>query len=160
MYSTNFDCPYYTYIGRIKLSAAAASLHTSTRLDLRKPCRLLGDYIEYNERSQFCTPFTLHAPPPPMKILQTQSAVLTNYEVLAHLTPQKRSNVNTALKEVRTPSLPLPLLLRLPNPIPIPIPTFITQGVTLTSSSSPTNTLLVAGPLSIVPLLVIASHMT
>lgn len=52
-----------------------------------------------------------------MKILETQSAVLSNYEVLAHLTathakprttPQKHSNVNTVLKEV---SLPHRLLL-------------------------------------------------
>lgn len=62
-----------------------------------------------------------------MKILETQSAVLTNYEVLTHLTataakprstPQKHSNVNTILKEVRN----LPPSTSAPTPIPIPIP--------------------------------------
>ncbi|KAL2042516.1 hypothetical protein N7G274_005010 [Stereocaulon virgatum] len=46
-----------------------------------------------------------------MKILESQSAVLSNYEVLAHLTesrtkprttPQTHSNVSTVLKEVST----------------------------------------------------------
>ena len=49
---------------------------------------------------------------PPMKILETQSAILSNYEVLSHLTatrakprtaPQKHSNVDTVLKEVKLP---------------------------------------------------------
>ena len=53
--------------------------------------------------------------PFPMKILETQSAVLSNYEVHAHLTvtrakprttPQKHTNVNTILKEVHSPKIP------------------------------------------------------
>lgn len=56
---------------------------------------------------------TLPTSPPFMKILESQSAVLSNYEVLAHLTanrakprtaPQKHSNVKTVLKEVPSPS--------------------------------------------------------
>ena len=51
-------------------------------------------------------------PPPSMKILEAQSAVLSNYEVYTHLaanhakprsTPQKHSNVHTVLKEVSFP---------------------------------------------------------
>lgn len=47
-----------------------------------------------------------------MRILESQSAVLSNYEVLAHLeemrarprtTPQQHINVQTILKEVRMP---------------------------------------------------------
>lgn len=52
-----------------------------------------------------------------MKILESQSAVLSNYEVLTHLTttrakprttPQKNSNLDTVLKEVRYLLHPLP----------------------------------------------------
>lgn len=85
-------------------------------------------------------------PPNNMKILESQSAVLSNYEVHAHLaanrakprtTPQKHTNVDTVLKEV-TPSPLNPLFftksysqslfspanrLSLPDPhLPLPHP--------------------------------------
>ncbi|KAK3170650.1 hypothetical protein OEA41_002732 [Lepraria neglecta] len=52
-----------------------------------------------------------------MKILETQSAVLSNYEVLAHLTesrakprttPQTHTNVSTVIKEINTYLTPPP----------------------------------------------------